>query len=436
MKKISLLFVTLLLFTASFAQGLLSYINLSNDFLETLDKGKPNEAQKFFDESLKTEVTATMLKNFWANTTSQLGEFKSVDGAQNNTMGEYQAVVLNCTFTNGAQSFRFIFNKNQKLVGINIVPKNNVAVYENPKYADTTLYTEKLIDLRSGTHSLAGMVTTPKNAKKFPIVVFIHGSGPNDMDETLGPNKPFRDLALGLAAKGIASFRYVKRTLVYPQEFKKVFTIKEEVTDDALMAIAYAKKIAGVNPSQVYILGHSLGGMLAPKLAMEAKDINGVILAEAPARKFADVLIEQTNYMFTVRKDTSMAGKKALETNLAEIKKSGIKTLGNLKPDSLLLGIPATYWVDLNNYDPIATAKKLKNRLFIFQGETDFQVSVTDFNLWKKALGSNKNVTFKLYPELNHLLTPQSEKGTMQQYERPGTVANYLINDIAAWIKQ
>jgi len=436
MKKISLLVITLLLFTTSFSQGLISYINLSNDFLETLDKGKPEEAQKFFDDSLKVDVTAEMLKNFWINTTAQLGEFKSVDGAQNSTMGDYQAVILNCAFSNGNQSFRFIFNKNQKMVGINIIPKNNAAVYENPKYADTTLYTEKLIDLKSGTHTLAGMITTPKNIKKFPIVIFIHGSGPNDMDETLGPNKPFRDLALGLAAKGIASFRYVKRTLVYPNEFKKVFTIKEEVSDDALAAIAYAKNITGVNVSQVYILGHSLGGMLAPKLALEAKDINGVILAAAPARSFADLVTEQTNYIYASRNDTSTAGKIELEKNISEIKKINIKSLGNIKPDSLMLGIPAAYWVDLNNYNPLATAKKLKNRLFIFQGETDFQVSVNDYTVWKNALANNKNVTFKLYPELNHLLTPQSEKGTMQQYERPGTVADYLINDLAAWIKQ
>jgi fermentation-respiration switch protein FrsA (DUF1100 family) len=140
--------------------------------------------------------------------------------------------------------------------------------------------------------------------------------------------------------------------------------------------------------------------------------------------------------MFEAIKDTSIAGKNILKANLLALQKTRIKTLGNLKPDSLILGVPAAYWVDLNNYDPIGTAKKLKNRILIFQGENDFQVSVTDFNLWKKALGNNKNVSFKLYPELNHLLAPQSEKGTMQQYTRPGTVANYLIDDLAAWIKK
>ncbi|MDZ7606573.1 MAG: hypothetical protein U5K79_13515 [Cyclobacteriaceae bacterium] len=58
-------------------------------------------------------------------------------------------------------------------------------------------------------------MTLPKGKNSFPIVLFVHGSGPNDRDETIGPNKPFRDIAYGLAEKGIASLRYDKRTFVY-----------------------------------------------------------------------------------------------------------------------------------------------------------------------------------------------------------------------------
>lgn len=437
MKKYILLIVSFFILNNSFSQGLLSHINLSNDFLETLDKGKPEEAQNFFADSLKSQVSAQMLNNFWANIKTQLGDFTSVDGAQNSLVGTYQAVILNCIFTNGTQSFRFIFNQNQKLVGLNIMPKTNVAAYEEPKYADSTLHIQKLIDLKSNNHSLAAMLTTPKNVKNFPIVVFIHGSGPQDMDQTLGPNKPFKDLALGLAAKGIASLRYVKRTLVYQNEFNnKAFTVNEEVIDDALAAINFAQTVTHVNPKQVYVFGHSLGGMLAPKVASLAKELKGIILAAAPARSLTALMIEQNNYMFSNAKDTSLEAKNVLKANILALQKTQIKALGNLKPDSLILGIPASYWVNLNNYNQVATAQKLKNRMFIVQGENDFQVSVTDFNIWEKALLNQKNVSFKLYPELNHLLSPQSEKGTPQQYQRQGTVANYFINDLVAWIKE
>jgi len=109
--------------------------------------------------------------------------------------------------------------------------------------------------------------------------------------------------------------------------------------------------------------------------------------------------------------------------------------LGTLAADSLILGVPAAYWVDINQYDQLATAKKLKNRILVIQGEHDFQVSVNDYSLWRSALVSSKNATFKLYPDINHLLASQSEKGTIDQYQKPGNVAAKVIDDIALWIK-
>ncbi len=434
MKKIKLLLVAIFLCFNAFAQNLLTYINQSNEFFELLDKGNYTEAQGFFDESVKAKISAEALKNIWTSINRQYGKYEAVEGAQNKTQGDYQLVILNCKFSKDNQSFQFVYNKAQKLVGFQILPKKRVADYENPSYADTTKYAEKSISIKTTGHELAGMLTTPKNTKDYPVVILVHGSGPSDMDETFGPNKPFRDIALGLAAKGIATIRYVKRTLVYPNDFAKAYTVKEEVLDDALAAINFAKTITDVNKKQIFLLGHSLGGMLAPRIALSATDLAGIILAAAPARKFTDLLIEQNNYLFEKSKDTSAAGKKALEETLKEIQKSRMTKLEKIAPDSIILGVAATYWIDINNYNQVAAAKKFKNRIFIIQGENDFQVSVTDYNLWKSSLSSKKNASFKLYPELNHLLTPQSEKGDLFQYNRPGTVADYFIDDLAAWI--
>jgi hypothetical protein len=109
--------------------------------------------------------------------------------------------------------------------------------------------------------------------------------------------------------------------------------------------------------------------------------------------------------------------------------------LGAISPDSIILGAPASYWIDLNNHDQVGTAKKIKNRIFVVQGAKDFQVSVQDFNIWKTALAANKNATFKLYPDLNHLLSAQKEKGNGTQYRVPSNVDINLIKDISAWIK-
>lgn len=282
---------------------------------------------------------------------------------------------------------------------------------------------------------MAGILTIPKGVTNYPVVILVHGSGPADMDETVGPNKPFKDLAIGLAAKGVATIRYVKRTMVYPSLFTKTFTVKEEVLDDALAAIALARTMPGVNKSQIYLLGHSLGGMLAPRIATLAPDLTGIILVAAPARKLSDIVAEQNKYLYVTSGDTSSALRLQYQETANEIDRSRLLKLGDIAPDSVILSAPASYWVDLNVYDQLVSAKKLTKRILVIQGENDFQVSVQDFNIWKSTLSNNKNVSFKLYPDLNHLLSSQKQKGNGMQYRTPANVSPVLINDIAVWIK-
>ena len=175
--------------------------------------------------------------------------------------------------------------------------------------------------------------------------------------------------------------------------------------------------------------------MLAPRIASLAPSLKGIILAAAPARKFADLITEQNEYLFKASGDTSAAGKQQFIESAQDIDKTRLLKLGDIAPDSIILGAPASYWVDLNNYDQLATAKNLKNGILIIQGEKDFQVSVRDFEAWKSRLSANKNVTFKLYPDLNHLLSVQKEKGNGSQYRLPANVDINLINDISLWIK-
>lgn len=435
MKRNLLLIIALFITELTFSQGILNLINRSDEYLDALEKGRFEEAYTFFDESVKDKIQPDALKNFWTSVNTALGNLESVENAQNQIRNEYYVVTLDCKFSRGTQAFQFVFNKNEKMVGFLVMPKSNMPVYQDPAYADSTLYNERPVSIKTPGHELAGLLTTPENGTNFPVIILVHGSGPSDMDETTGPNKPFRDLATGLAAKGIATLRYVKRTRVYTGEFRKAFTVKEEVTDDALAAIAMAATVPGVNKKQIYVLGHSLGGMLAPKLMTLAPDLNGIILAAAPARKFTDVIIEQNKYLFEASKDTTSDGRKQLQNTLTEIEKTRITKLGAMAPDSLVLGLPASYWIDMNLYDQTGTAKKLKKRILVVQGENDFQVSAEDYRLWKNALDKKKNVTFKLYPGLNHLFIPQTEKGTPEQYQNPGNVSGSLIDDIAGWIK-
>ena len=435
MKSFKILFILLFISQVTFAQGIVNLINRADSFFDSMDKGNFEEAHGFFDESVKGQITPDELKLFWLRLGNSMGTYESVDGAKNSIKGDYFQVILTCGFSKGTQTFTFVFNKSEKLLGFFVTPVAADAEYAAPAYADTTLYKETEINIKFEEGQMAGVFTSPKNASNFPVVIMVHGSGPSDMDETVGPNKPFKDLAAGLAAKGIGSIRYVKRSMVYPRIFNKAFTVKEEVIDDALSAINLANTLPGVNKGQIYLLGHSLGGMLAPRIATLAPSLNGIILAAAPARKLSDLILEQNTFFYKSSGDTSAAGKKQFLESSIEIDKSRLLKLGDIAPDSVILGAPATYWIDLNNHDQLATSKKIKNRILILQGGNDFQVSVQDFNIWRTTLASNKNASFKLYPDLNHLLSTQKEKGTGAQYRIPANVNADLINDISIWIK-
>jgi fermentation-respiration switch protein FrsA (DUF1100 family) len=436
MKKTILILFTLFTVSTAFGQNVINLFNKSNDFFYLLDEKKFTDAYALFDDSTKTKISEDNLKTLWTSINTKLGATKSIDAVRSSKEGEYIAITSEGKFENGDQNFILVFNKAEKIVGLWTPPTQTKAVYNLPTYADTTLYKESSIYVKSDKHQLAGILTIPKKAKNYPIVVFVHGSGPSDMDESVGANKPFKDIAIGLAAKGIASIRYVKRTLVYAHEFTNVFTLKEEVLDDAATAIALAKATPGINPKAVYLFGHSLGGMLAPRISVASPGLAGIILAAAPARKLTDIIIDQNKYAFEKLNDTTAKAKEMLNSALKEIEKTRVGALGTAKPDSVLLGLPLKYWIDLNSNDQVATLKKISGtRAYIANGAFDFQVPQTDFELWKAAVGKKSNVTLKLYPQLNHLLSIQTEKGTAAQYQIPNNVSEEFINDIATWIK-
>ncbi|MEJ7560713.1 MAG: DUF3887 domain-containing protein [Pedobacter sp.] len=436
MKKPIILFFILLSTTSAFSQGMLNLFGKTEDFFSLMSNEKYTEAYGYFDPSFQAKVPAAKLQEMWTSISEKLGKLQVVNILSSKTQGDLFVLSVEGKFANDGQNFTLAYNKTEKIVGLFLQPKTAPMDYIKPSYADTTLYSEKEVFVTAEKHKLVGLLTVPKKGVNFPLVVLVHGSGPSDMDGTVGPNKPLKDLATGLAAKGIASIRYVKRTIIYPNEFAGAFTVKEEVVDDAVAAIALARTVPGVNKKQLYLMGHSLGGMLAPRIAGLAPDLNGLIILAAPARKLTDLIIEQNNYIYALTKDTTAAGKQVMAEAQVEFAKSKLTTLGTtIKADSVVLGLPASYWVDLNNYSQVDAAKKLKQRVFIAQGGNDFQVSMADFDLWKAALGQRKNVTLKPYVDLNHLLSTQTEKGSAEQYRKPGNVSSLLIDDITAWIK-
>jgi hypothetical protein len=272
-------------------------------------------------------------------------------------------------------------------------------------------------------------LTVPVGAGPFPAVVLVHGSGPNDRDETVGGTKVFKDLAEGLASRGVVVLRYEKRTRLYGSRVAAIkhFTVADETVDDAAKAAALLRTQKEVDPNKVFVLGHSLGGYVAPRIADEDGKLAGLIIMAGNVRPIEDLLLEQMQWM----------GSQQSAVDQAKSVYDRVKKLEPGDEDSpAIMGAPPAYWLDLKGYNPAEKAKALGRPMLILQGERDYQVSMKDFELWKAAVGSAKGVTTKSYPALNHLFVAGEGKSMPAEYAKPGHVAVEVVDEIAAFVKK
>jgi fermentation-respiration switch protein FrsA (DUF1100 family) len=184
----------------------------------------------------------------------------------------------------------------------------------------------------------------------------------------------------------------------------------------------------------VFVLGHSLGGVVAPRIGQADTQLGGIIILAGATRPLEDLMVEQTRYLLSLNGEIPADGQTKLDQLMAEIKKVKGLTAADAFSSNLLLHAPPQYWLDLHAHDPVAEAKGLKQPLLILQGQRDYQVTMADFDGWKTGLGNKPNVTFKLYPKLNHLFMAGEGKSTPAEYDEPGHVDAMVVSDIAEWI--
>ncbi|MBA3323328.1 MAG: alpha/beta fold hydrolase [Pyrinomonadaceae bacterium] len=315
-----------------------------------------------------------------------------------------------------------------------------VAAWQPPVYAVPSSFREQEIVVGSGGEwPLPGTLALPNGQGPFPSVVLVHGSGPNDRDESHGTNKPFRDLAWGLASRGIAVLRYDKRTKVHGAKVVQTsgedLTVKEEVIDDALAAAELLRRTPGIDARRVFILGHSLGGTLAPRIAAGDPKLAGLIVLAGATETFEDAIVRQYEYLHALDGSLDENDKVTLDKirqQAARVK--NLKETGEQPEAKELFGVPAAYWLDLRGYDAPIAALKLRQPLLVLQGERDYQVTMRDFENWRRALGQTQRATFKSYPKLNHLFLEGEGRSAPAEYNTPGHVPQYVIDDIATWI--
>lgn len=305
-----------------------------------------------------------------------------------------------------------------------------------PVYAQPAAYTETLVETGAAGWPLPGTLTMPVGPRPVPAVVLVHGSGPLDRDASVGPNRLFRDLAVGLASRGVAVLRYEKRSRRHAQRLESApaITVRDEVIDDALASVAVLRRSTGVDPARVFVLGHSLGGMLVPRIAHADPALAGLIVLAGAVKTIEQALVEQTRYLITA--DGQLTDAEREELMAVERLAGAVRGLNgaDILRAEPIGGAPPSYWLDLRGYDPPALASRVAQPFLVLQGERDYQVTMADFGRWRAALGSRANVTLRSYPNLNHLFIAGTGPSLPEEYFRPGYVDGDVVADIARWI--
>jgi uncharacterized protein len=306
-----------------------------------------------------------------------------------------------------------------------------------------TLVEEKIVIGAGTKYPLNGLLTLPSDKSgPVPAVVLVHGSGPSNMDGKVGKNTVFKDFAEGLSEKGIAAVRYDKRTFVYGKQMRNDggMSVKEETIEDAVLAAELLRNDSRIDSNRIFIIGHSMGGMLAPRIDAEGGNFAGLIIVAGSPRTLDEIMISQNEVVldslnrfvrFIAQKQVAaLASKFENIYNLSDEEAKSTPVMGK--------HLMAYYFKESGENRPSKYLKELDKPIFILQGEKDVQASIEkDFNAYKQLLGDRTNVAFKLYPNLNHLMMPSIYGELLKvqkEYKIAQKVDQQVINDIAEWI--
>lgn len=415
-------------------------VEAGQDFVDLLVKRDFKSAVAQYDDTMAAALPEPKLQEAWETLQSQAGPFQRQIRARTEKVPGYDVVLVTCRFEKAVVDAKVVFNTKGQVAGLFFLPAELPSEwFRPPPYARTNLFHEKEVRVGSGQWILPGTLTMPAGNGPWPAVVLVHGSGALDRDETVGANKPFRDLAWGLATKGVAVLRYEKRTKEYAVAMATLaskITLKDETIDDAVNAVELLRRTEGIDPHRIFVLGHSHGGLAAPRIAEQEPEVAGLVIMAGPTRPMELVVLDQVRYLASLEGTNSPE----VQDKLAEMEKQMAKvrnlTSADVSSSNLIFGVAPVYWLDLKSYDQVATAKALKQPLLILQGGRDYQVLAADFDGWKNGLGSRPGVTCKFYPDLNHLFMTGVGKSRPAEYNRPGHVSETVVDDIATWIEK
>lgn len=312
--------------------------------------------------------------------------------------------------------------------------------------------------------NLAGTLTLPEGGGKYPAVILISGSGPQDRDESLLKHKPFWVLADFLTRNGYAVLRFDDRGVGKSGgDFMKATSA--DFATDVVAGIDFLKKHPNIDPKKIGLMGHSEGGLIAPLVASKNKQVAFIVLLAGPGIKGSSLLLQQGEDIrrqegieeYLLKASNKINSK--LYTAIVEDESNnlGVNDLMNLIKEDIdalseedkkkiqadevslrvALGTLCSHWMRyFLSYEPAKYLKKVKCPVLAINGDKDLQVAgKVNLEGIEKALANNKKVKTVLMPNLNHLFQT-SETGAIDEYIKlEETFSPKAMELILQWMK-
>lgn len=435
MKKVALLLLIALLITGCSSHRVEkmtgSIEEISQSYISDLEARNTDQLLNNYHYSVDMEnaLTETVFDQIYADLDAKFGNWIKTEEMTQSEQASFTILTYHVIFENADINMNIVFDTDKNIAGLNYTVQ----------LAEMTAQTESTsteVTFGNAPHILSGTLTIPAGEGPFPALVLVHGSGPNDRDETLMQNKPFLDIATYLTDHGIAVLRYDKRTFTYGKDIDvSNFTPYDETIEDAALALDFLSSQAAVDSSKIFILGHSLGGYLLPKIAEVTPGAAGYIFASAPVTSLEDLIVYQYEYIFNL--DSDYTDEEKSQVDALKSAQSNIHALTNESTYSAseLMGIDKNYWLYLKDYNPTEAALKISQPMLFIQGERDYQVPINELYKWQTVLENHPEVTFNAYPGVNHLLYIGQGTPSPAEYSTPGHVSDTILDDITSWIK-
>ena len=397
-----------------------------DELMTDLRDGRFDAATAHFDGAVTAALPPRQLGAVWWGLTEANGKLVSWEISRRSSLRGQDIVIAPLKFERKSDlaSVLAVNSQSGEISGIHFVTDPPGS---SPSYAAADSFHSVEIHVGAPPYLLPGLLTIPANGRgPWPAVVLLGGSGPNDMDESLGPNHIFKDVAEGLSSRGIVVLRYNKRTHDYGAKMDlQHITVEDEYLHDAIAAVNLLRSRPEVARNQVFVAGHSLGATIAPEVALKAAPVQGLILLAPSARKFGEMNVQQMRFLGEAsHKELDQLEQKAnqLDNHL-------------MPPTENFMGAPASYYYDLEARDEVALARQLHIPILILHGGRDYQVIDRDIELWQAGLKGVDHVRVETFPALNHLFIAGTGRPNKQKYGEPGHVDVQVIDAMTAFIE-